>query len=63
MSLIVSLHYFPLEMKNPFYDMQKLFHISDYGLVKHIRLGTTTRKEDTHIVSGHPFDGKGHYDS
>ena len=28
--------------------MQQLFRISDYGLVKHIRLGTTTRQEDTH---------------
>ena len=27
--------------------MQKLFRISDYGLVKHIRLGTTSQQEDT----------------
>ena len=33
-----------------------MFRISDYGLVKQIRLGTTTRQEDTHTVSGHPFE-------
>ena len=43
--------------------MQKSFRISDNGLAKHIRLGTTTRLEDTHRVSGHPFEGQGHYDS
>ena len=43
--------------------MQYLFLISDYGLVKHIRLGTTLRQEDTHRVSGPPFKGQGHYDS
>ena len=42
--------------------MQKLFIISDYALVKHIRLGTTTRQEDTNRVSVHPFEGQGHYD-
>ena len=42
--------------------MQYLFRISNYGLVKHIRLGTITRQEDTHRVSGHPFEGQGHYD-
>ena len=26
--------------------MQLLFRISDYGLVKHIRIGTTTRQEE-----------------
>ena len=41
--------------------MQLLFCISDYGLVKHIRLGTTSRQEDTHGVSGHPFEGQGFY--
>ena len=30
---------------------------------KHIRLGTTSRQEDTHRVPGHPFEGQGHYDS
>ena len=43
--------------------MQKLFRISDYGLVKHVRLGTTSRQEDTHRVSRHPFEGQGYYDS
>ena len=43
--------------------MQYLFRIFDYGLVKHIRLGATTRQEDAYIVSGHPFEGQGHYDS
>ena len=43
--------------------MQYLFRISDYGLVKHIWLGTTSRQEDTHRVSGHPFEGQCHYDS
>ena len=41
--------------------MQLFFRISDYGLVKHIRLGTTTRQKETHRVSGHPFEGQGHY--
>ena len=43
--------------------MQELFRISDNGLVKHIQLGTTSRQEDTHRVSGNPFEGQGHYDS
>ena len=43
--------------------MQQLFRISDYGLVKHIKIGTTSRQEDTYRVSGHPFEGQGHYDS
>ena len=30
-------------------------------VVKHIRLGTTTRQEDTHRVSGHPFEGQGQW--
>ena len=42
--------------------MQVLFRISDYGLVKHIRLGTTSQQEDTHRVSGYPFESQGHYD-
>ena len=41
--------------------MQLLFRISDYGLVKPIRFGTTTRQEETYRVSGHPFEGQGHY--
>ena len=40
--------------------MQYLFRISDYGLVKHIRLGTTSRQKDTPRVSGHPYEGQGH---
>ena len=52
---------FSMDMQNHFLDMQKLFHISDYGLVKHIGLGTTIGHEDTHRVSGHPFEGQGHY--
>ena len=43
--------------------MQKLFHISDYCLVKHNRLGTTTRQEDIHRFLVLPFEGQGHYDS
>ena len=43
--------------------MQWLFRISDYGLVKHIQLGTTTRQKDTHRGSVHPFEGQDHYDS
>ena len=43
--------------------MQYLFRISDYGLVKHIRLGTSSWQEDTDRVSGHPFEGQDHYDS
>ena len=41
--------------------MQLLFRIFGHGLVKHIRLGTTPRQEDTHRVTGHPFEGQGHY--
>ena len=41
--------------------MQLLFRISDYGLVKHIRLGTATRQEETYRVSDHPFEDQGHY--
>ena len=43
--------------------MQYMFRLSAYVLVKHIRIGTTTLQEDTHRVSGHPFEGQGHYDS
>ena len=51
-------------MQIPLLDMQlKLFRIFDHGLVKHIGLGTTTGQEDTQRVSGHQFEGPGHYDS
>ena len=43
--------------------MQWFSRISDYGLAKHILRGTTSRQEDTQKVSGHPFEGQGHYDS
>ena len=41
----------------------EFFRIPDYGLVKRIRLCTTTRQEDTYRISGHPFEGQAHYDS
>ena len=51
--------------------MHKFFRISDYCLVKHIRLGTKSRQEDKHKVSGHPLEcqdkkeeiSQGNYDS
>ena len=46
----------------PFLRYAIVIRISDYGLVTHIRLGTTTRQEDAHWVSGHSFEGQGHYD-
>ena len=44
----------------PFLRYEVVVPYSYYGLVKHIRLGTTSRQEDTHRVSGRPFEGQGH---